>query len=367
MLRTPFHKFHEENDAQFVDFCGWQMPIRYRSILEEHRQVRGGGGMFDVSHMGRIRISGVHARRLLERVLTRRVSDMAPQRCRYSLICNDQGGTLDDVIVYRFDDQWLIVCNAANRVKVMDHLRAQAGERRVKIDDQTESTAMVALQGPNIMGLMGKFSSEVPSLKRYAFCIKNLMILKLTISRTGYTGEDGIEVIMGASMASMAVKLLYQQHAGGADLALAGLGARDTLRLEAGMPLYGHELDETVDPLSAGLDFAVSLDKDTDDGGEPFIGQDALKRIQAQGPKRRLVGLRLEGKRTARAAMAVRHGDVSVGNVTSGCLSPTLGYPIAMAYIDADTIAAGRELNIDLGRTAVAAKIVPLPFYKREE
>ena len=366
MLRTPFYKFHEDHDARFVDFAGWQMPIRYQSILAEHRLVRNGAGMFDVSHMGRLKISGVYARCLLERVLTRRVSDMAPNCCRYSLICNEQGGTIDDVIVYRFEEHWLVVCNAANRGKVLDHLRAEAGDRAVRIDDQTESTAMVALQGPGVMPMMSRFSSEVPALKRYAFCVKNLMILKLTISRTGYTGEDGIEVIMSASMASMAIKLLYQQHAGETDIALAGLGARDTLRTEAGMPLYGHELDESTDPLSAGLDFAVSLDKDAVDGGEPFIGQEALKRIQAQGPKRQLTGLRLEGRRTARAAMPVRCGDRPVGQVTSGCLSPTLGYPIAMAYVDREAAANGSELNVDLGRTAVAAEVVPMPFYKRK-
>ncbi len=366
MLRTPYYQFHKDHGARFVDFAGWQMPILYRSIIEEHRHVRASGGLFDVSHMGRLRLSGVHARRLLERVLTRRISDMSEQHCRYSLICNEAGGTIDDVLVYRFEDHWLIVCNAANRQKVLQHINAAVGDWRVKIEDQTESTAMVAMQGPKVMDLIGKFSSEVPALKRYAFCLKNLLVLKMTISRTGYTGEDGVEVIMGAKAAPMAIKLLYRDAADGAEATLvpAGLGARDTLRMEAGMPLYGHELDETIDPLSAGLDFAVSLDKDTHENSEPFIGQDALKKIAADGPRRRLCGLCLEGRRTPRQHMQVRGGDQPVGLVTSGCLSPTLDHPIAMAFVDADSAAPGTALNVMIGERGVAAEVVELPFYR---
>ena len=364
MLRSPYHQFHQDHGARFVEFAGWQMPMFYSSIHAEHRAVRSGGGLFDVSHMGRIRLSGLHARRLLEHILTRRISDMPPQRCRYSLICNPQGGTLDDVIVYRFDDHWLVVCNAANRAKVIDHLQSQQGQWSVKIEDRTESTAMVAIQGPKVMQLVGQFSSEVPALNRYAFCVKNLLILKMTISRTGYTGEDGIEVIMNASMASQALKLLYgRSDAGGAGpLVPAGLGARDTLRIEAGMPLYGHELSETIDPISAGLIFAVNLDKEPDEDGRPFIGQEALKRIVTAGPPNRLVGLKLEGRRTAREGMAVRYGGQSAGHITSGCLSPTLDHPIAMAYVRTDLTDTDTRLEVDLGKATVAAEVVDLPF-----
>lgn len=366
MRKTPFFDFHGQHGAKFVDFAGWEMPLTYGSIQEEHRQVRRAGGLFDVSHMGRIVLRGVHARRLLERVLTRRISDMKESSCRYALICNASGGVIDDVIVYRFTDQWLMVCNASNRDAVLEHLASHVGTWSVKIEDTTEKTAMVALQGPRVMEMIGRFSSEVPTLKRYAFCEKNLLVLKLTISRTGYTGEDGVEVLMGASMASMAIKLLYREAPDDDDALLrpAGLGARDTLRIEAGMPLYGHELDLNTDPIAAGLDFAVTLDKEADGADEAFVGQCALRRIQAEGVRRRRVGLLVDGRRTPRQGMPVRVGDTVVGHVTSGCISPSLQRPIAMAYVDAAYAADGDTVNIVLQDQGVEAEITPLPFYR---
>ena len=367
MKRTAFYKFHQDHGARFVDFAGWEMPILYRSIIQEHQQVRQSGGLFDVSHMGRIKFSGRHARRMLERLLTRRVSDMKDLTCRYSLVCNEQGGVLDDVLIYRFRDYWLMVVNASNRQKLMEHFQQvqAAGELVVKIEDQTESTAMVAVQGPRVMELIGKFSTEVPTLKRYSFCVKNLMILKLVISRTGYTGEDGVEVILPANMASMAVKLLLKDQSESAPIQPAGLGARDTLRMEAGMPLYGHELDEQTDPFAAGLGFAVSLDKDQDENGEPFIGQEALKHIKQTGPSKRLIGLKLQGKRTPRQGQSVLVGDAAKGVVTSGCLSPTFGYPIAMAYVEPGACQEDDVVSVDMGSTRGEAQVVKLPFYKR--
>jgi aminomethyltransferase len=366
--RTPFHQFHADHGARFVDFAGWEMPILYKSIHEEHHHVRTRAGLFDVSHMGRIKVSGRHARRFLERMLTRRISDMDEQACRYSMICNEAGGVLDDVIVYRFSDHWLLVVNASNREKVLGHLRHHAGDAALKIEDQTFDTAMIALQGPGVMEIVGNFSREIPSLKRYRFCQKNLLIMKLTISRTGYTGEDGIEIIMPGSMAGMALKLWMRGKPDDPDQALrpAGLGARDTLRMEAGMPLYGHELDEQTDPLSAGLDSAVSLDKPAPEGAsddEPFIGAAALRAIAQAGPRRRLVGLKLDGRRTPRQGMAVLAGDDRVGQVTSGCLSPTLGRPIAMAYVEADS--AERVSAVEIGSGRVDAAVTQLPFYRR--
>ena len=351
-----------------VDSAGWEMPILYRSIHEEHHAVRQSAGLFDVSHMGRIGFAGRHARRMLERVLTRRISDMKPNTCRYALVCNEQGGVKDDVIVYRFDEHWMLVVNACNRTKLLEHFEAVKGDLTVRIEDMTQKMAMVAMQGPKVMDIIGRYSSEVPSLKRFGFCTKNLLVLRLFISRTGYTGEDGVEVILGANMARQAIKLLLSQVPDDVSLTPCGLGARDTLRLEAGMPLYGHELDEDIDPLSAGLDFAVSLDKDGDtDWGqaEPFIGMAALKKIAADGPTRKLVGLKLDGRRTARPHMPVRRGDQIVGEVTSACLSPTLDCPIALAYLDPASADPAADLNIDLGPTATDAHIVPLPFYKR--
>ncbi len=367
LQRTPFYQFHVDHGAKFVDFAGWEMPLSYGSIIDEHKQVRERGGLFDVSHMGRLKISGRHARRLVEKLVTRRVSDMPPLSCRYALVCNEQGGVMDDVLVYRFEDHWLLVVNASNRVKIFQHIQKLAGDMVVKMEDTTLDTGMVALQGPGVMEAVGQFSREVPTLKRYGFCIKNLLIMKMIISRTGYTGEDGIEVILGSKMATMAVKMLIKDRgdSGGGAMKPAGLGARDTLRLEAGMPLYGHELDETIDPLTAGLAWAVNMEKDQDENGEVFVGQEALKRIAATGLQRQRIGLRLEGKRTPRQGAKVMRGDKAIGIVTSGCLSPTLGYPIAMAYIGADAAGMGDAVTVEISEQGHEAQIVPLPFYKR--
>ena len=366
MKRTPFYDFHEKHGARFVDFAGWAMPIMYRSIIEEHQQVRQSGGLFDVSHMGRVKFSGRHARRFLERVLSRRISNMKEQTCRYSMICNESGGVLDDVLVYRFPEHWLLVNNAANHEKLMAHFQQVKDENEfvLDIDDQTESTAMVALQGPKVMDFVSNFSSEVPTLKKFHFREKNLMVLKMTISRTGYTGEDGVEVILPANMAQMALKLLMNEKSQDV-IQPAGLGARDTLRMEAALPLYGHELDEQTTPFDAGLDFAVSLDKDEDENGETFIGQDALKQVKANGPSKELIGITLDGKRTPRQGKAVCVNGEQKGTITSGCMSPSLGYPIAMAYVERGACAPGDAVSVEIGSNRqIDAQVVDLPFHK---
>lgn len=346
------------------------MPIMYKSILDEHRQVRSAGGLFDVSHMGRIRITGKDARKFIERFVTRRVSDMKENTCRYGLVCNEQGGVLDDIIVYRYESDWMLVVNASNREKILTHIKAVLAAEKfsAKIDDQTQSTGMLALQGPKVIEQIARFTSEVPLLKRYSFCVKSLLIVKLTISRTGYTGEDGVEVIMPARMPDMAIKMMLNSggEEGQAIMQPIGLGARDTLRMEASMPLYGHELDEQTDPLAAGLNFAVSLDKgDVAGDAGPFIGQTALKQIAATGCKRKLVGLKLDSKRTARQGMPLKKNDSTIGIITSGCVSPTLGYPIAMAYVEAEHSAIGTTMQVALGGSVIDAQVVAMPFYKR--
>lgn len=368
LLKTPFHAYHVEQGGRMVDFAGWEMPLLFTSILEEHRQVRTSGGFFDVSHMGRLRFSGRHARRFLDRVCTRRVLGMENGQCRYSLVCNEQGGCRDDVLIYAIDDdEFLMVCNASNRAKLLEHFEAQRGDMVFKMKDETESTAMVAIQGPRVMEVIGRFSREIPTLKRYRFARKNLLVIKLLVSRTGYTGEDGVEVILPAGgLARQALKLMLDADGGESDLLKpAGLGARDTLRMEAGMPLYGHEIEEDVDPLTAGLGFAVSLDKgEGDDRAGRFIGQDALQRIHAEGPARRLVGIRLTGRRSPRQGMKVLHNGEEVGRVTSGCVSPTLEVPIAMALVASAAAEVGTGLEVDLGRETSAGEVVPMPFYK---
>ena len=371
LLKTPLHKHHVEAGAQMVDYAGWEMPLRYTSVQDEHRQVRRSGGMFDVSHMARIEFKGLHARRMLERLCTRRVSDMQQGQARYTLLLNDQGGVKDDALVYRLDDdEFMMVANGANRLKLLDHFAELQAERefKVKITDKTLKTAMVAMQGPKVMDLIGTVSKEVPQLKRFRFTVKNLMVIKLIVSRTGYTGEDGVEVILPSAMVETAMKLLLKDvdpDDPDAVVKPIGLAARDSLRLEAGMPLYGHEFSEDIDALSSGFGFAMSMDKDGDEQGEPFIGLESLRRIDAQGgPVMKLVGLRTDDKRTPRQGMAVMLGDTAAGVVTSGCQSPTLGSGIAMAYLDRAHTEVGTALDIDTGRARLAAEVVPLPFYK---
>lgn len=367
LLKTPLHKMHVDAGAVMVEYAGWEMPLHYGSIMEEHRQTRTSGGFFDVSHMGRLRFTGRHARRFLDHVCTRKIRGMEKGMVRYSLVCNEQGGCRDDVLVYCFDeDDYLMVCNAANRAKLLEHFAARKGDMVFKLDDQTRSTVMVAVQGPKVMDLVASLSREIPTLKRYRFVEKSLMVVKFIVSRTGYTGEDGVEVILGATMASLALKMLLKDK-GDAEGAVkpCGLGARDTLRTEAGMPLYGHEISEELDPLSAGLDFAVALDKgDDDEQAGRFIGQDALRAIKAKGLSRKLIGLTLDGRRSARQGMSVLSADRAVGVVTSGCFSPTLEKPIAMAYVPPELATPGASLTVDLGREKTTAHVVALPFYK---
>jgi aminomethyltransferase len=361
--QTPFYRFHLEHHAKMVPFAGWDMPLHYGSIIKEHLQVRRSAGVFDVSHMGRLRFSGRDATSFLERVCTRAIASMVTGQARYSIVCNEQGGCRDDVLVYRIDDtEYLVVCNAANRAKLVDHFRSVKGDSVFKMVDETEKTAMVALQGPRVMELLSQFSSTIGDLKRYHFTQRNLILAKIIISRTGYTGEDGVEVILPARVAAKAFSLMLKNVDLSADEAVmrpTGLGARDSLRLEAGMALYGHEIDESLDPISAGLSFAVKLDKQT-----PFIGQEALQRV-AERPVRRLVGLQLQGKRVARQQATVLIEGANVGFVTSGCQSPTLQCSIAMAYMAAEHAEPGRQVQVDLGRTQAQAQVVPLPFYKR--
>lgn len=359
--RTPFYDFHVAAGGKMVDFAGWEMPISYkRGIIEEHKHCRAKGSLFDVSHMGRIQLVGKPVAEFLDKVLTRRVSDQAIGQSRYSLICNEAGGVMDDVIISRDTKNWLLVCNASNREKVLSHLTATRRKLDMDLDisDNTEGTAMVALQGPSaVEKLSSMLPGEVGQLKRYHFTTVSMLIVKFTVFRSGYTGEDGFEIILPAKMAGMAMKMLGGKLGDeNATIQPAGLGARDTLRLEAGMPLYGHELSESIDPISAGLKWAVDLSKD-------FIGAEALRKIAEQGPARTLVGLELQGSRIGRQGYGVYAGETRAGEITSGTLSPTLGKSIAMAYVD--VAAQSQPLTVDLKTEKVSAKIVPLPFYKR--
>ena len=364
LKRTPVYDFHVAQGARMVEFAGWEMPIVYRSIIDEHEQTRNSGSIFDVSHMGRLHFKGPDAQRFIDRVVTRKISDMIAGQSRYSLVCNESGGVLDDVIVSKDAKHWMIVCNASNREKLLQHFNKvqRTGEFDFDLADQTEATVMVAIQGPKVIDRLGNMLSiDLAGLKRYHFLNESLMLVKYSIYRSGYTGEDGVEMILPAKMAAMALKMLGgKMDKPDATIKPAGLGARDTLRLEAGMPLYGHELTESIDPISAGLGWAVDLTKD-------FIGVEPLRAVKEKGPARKLVGLELEGKRIARQGAPVKNGDAVVGEVTSGTFGPTVQKSIAMAFVNTPSAAEGTPLQVDLRGTLNAAKVVKLPFYKRSK
>ena len=373
LLHTPLHQFHVDRKAKMVDFTGWDMPLHYGSIIDEHKQVRTSGGLFDVSHMGRFVITGRDSRRFLDLVCTRQVWGMKDGMARYSIICNERGGCRDDVLVYRVgEDDYRMVCNAANRTKLVDHFQAVKGDLVFKFQDITTKSAMVAAQGPRVMETIAKYDTRIPELKRYRFLTINVMGMKVMVSRTGYTGEDGVEVMFRTDsfIAKTALGMLVKDLTAVEDVIKpAGLGARDSLRLEAAMALYGHEIDEELDPVSAGIMFAIKLNKGEDPEKSPeevgrFIGQDALQKIAAAGPKRKLVGLVLDSRRAARQDMKVKLAGAEIGFVTSGCLSPTLEKSIAMAYVQAEHAEDGKAVQVDLGRQSIDAEIVPLPFYK---
>ncbi|RIK69233.1 MAG: glycine cleavage system aminomethyltransferase GcvT [Planctomycetota bacterium] len=360
MLTTPLYEAHKRIGARLIDFGGWEMPVMYRGIQEEHVYTRTASSIFDVSHMGRLYFTGPDTEALLQHVCTRNVSKLKVGRSGYSHICNEQGGILDDVIVSRYEDKWLMVCNAGNREKIVAHLKQHMQGRNVKMDDTTTQSVMVAIQGPATMDLFARHMPiKVGEVARYGFVSGSYMGQKYSVFRSGYTGEDGLEVILSAGTGVLVWDYLTQD--GGQDrvtIKPAGLGARDTLRLEAGMPLYGHELNESVDPLSAGCAWCVDLEKE-------FIGASVLRKIAAEGPRRKLTGLVLEGKRIARQGAKVFTGETEAGIVTSGTLSPTLEKSIAIAYIDSARLASGDKLSVEIKDQRIGAAVVPLPFYKR--
>lgn len=362
MQRTPLYDFHVACGAKLVDFAGWEMPLFYRGIIPEHVQTRTSASLFDVSHMGRLHITGEQAVPFLNKVLTRNVAQQRVGQSRYSLVCNEAGGVLDDVIVSKDAKHWLIVCNASNRAKIVKHLQnVRDSGFDVQIADQTESTAMIAAQGPKVLDEMSNLlGMDLQTLPRYGFENSTYMLNRFVVFRSGYTGEDGVEIIISSRMAAAALQSLTRELCQTDSIIRpAGLGARDTLRLEAAMPLYGHELSESLDPISAGLEWAIDLKKD-------FIGAEPLRVIAERGPARKLVGLEITGPRIARQGMAVTKQKVALGEVTSGTFSPTLNKSIAMAYVDSAHSAVGTELEVDLRGTATPAKIVPLPFYSRK-
>jgi aminomethyltransferase len=359
MLRTPLYDWHIAHGARMVEFGGWEMPVQYTSIVEEHQAVRAAAGLFDISHMGRLRFRGPQALDFLQFLLTCRIDNLAVNQIRYSLMCRDDGGVLDDVLVYRLTDGFGLVVNAGNRTKLLPWIAAHQPGFDCQVSDDTLETAMLALQGPKALSLLQPLTSSKLAAMKYFFGEEaEIGGIPVSLSRTGYTGEDGFEFTFDRSAAvPMADSLLASGQSFG--LKACGLGARDTLRLEAAMPLYGHELTEEIDPFTAGLDFAVKLDKPN------FIGKAALQEIAKRTDRKKRIGLQLAGKRIAREGCVVRQGSQAVGTVTSGTFSPTLEKSIAMAIVEPRVANIGADLEIDIRGKREPATVVPLPFYKR--
>jgi aminomethyltransferase len=385
---SPLHDAHVAAGASFTDFAGWQMPVRYSSDLAEHHAVRTAAGLFDLSHMGEIVVLGPEAAEALDHALAGRLSALQQGQAKYSLLLNERGGILDDLVVYRTGaDRFLVVANAANRETVADELERRAESFDADVYDESDDIALIAIQGPkaleilqNVEELGIEAGDDVPEeheepdvenalaeLKYYRSLSGTFRDRPVLIARTGYTGEDGFELYIAPDDAPALWDALLETGAG-AGLIPAGLAARDTLRLEAGMPLYGHELTAGTLPSQAGLGRVVVLDKPDD-----FVGRAAIEKGTA-ADARVLVGLAGAGKRAARAGYTLHvHGateddsDAPVGEITSGALSPTLEHPIALAYVDPEYAEVGTELDVDVRGSRIPFTVTALPFYSRKK
>jgi aminomethyltransferase len=357
-LRTPLYQWHVDHKARMVPFGGWDMPVQYAGIAPEHKAVRTAAGVFDVSHMARVSFGGPDSLALLERIFTNSVATMKDGQVRYGLVCNESGGILDDILVYRWPYGFAAVVNASNREKILAWLERQRAGLNLQIQDQTFDTAMIAVQGPKSAELVaGMFADDVTKLKYYHATPTRYRDKGCVVSRTGYTGEDGFE-----AMVPNALGQTFWEELVGKGAVPCGLGARDTLRLEAAMPLYGHELNETITPIQAGLAWAVKLDK-----GE-FIGREALRRAANDTTQPVRVGLEIEGKRAAREGSVILTADGKpAGTVTSGSFCPWLDRSLAMGYVSPQLATPGTKLKIDVRGSTLDAAVAPLPFYKRSK
>lgn len=362
MKHTPLHHRHVEAGAKLVEFAGWKMPLQYEGVLVEHKAVRTACGLFDVSHMGNFAFAGRACRQALGKLLTNDITDLAPGHSRYNLVCNDGGGTLDDVMVSAHAPDYLsMVVNASNRDKLADHFRKRLPEDSWQ--DDTEAIAMLALQGPASAGILNNLgircsTSDGALPPRAQHCEAVVGELALHLHHSGYTGELGFELAIAASHAPELWDLLVENgklHG----LRPAGLGARDTLRLEMGFPLYGHELSEEITPIEAGLGRFV------DTGGRDYLGAEALRRQATEGAPRERVALLLEERGVPRHGQRVLQGERTIGVITSGNHSPSLGQGIALALVDRGVVALDDNVAIEIRSRRLKARRVKLPFYRR--
>lgn len=360
-FKTPLYEKHVEAGGKIVPFAGYLLPVQYKTgVIKEHMAVRTAAGLFDVSHMGEILCEGENALTNLQELLTNDFNNMEDGQARYSPMCNEQGGTVDDLIVYKeSDSRYFIVVNAANKDKDYEWMKAHEMDGAI-FTDVSEKYAQLALQGPKAMDILRKIASEdnIPQKYYHAIFAGEAAGIPCIISKTGYTGEDGVEIYLAADKAEEMWDILLEK---GSEEGLipCGLGARDTLRMEAGMPLYGHEMDDSITPRETGLGFAVKMKK------ESFIGKSAMEEKGTPTVKR--VGLKVTGRGIIRESQDVYSGDTLIGHTTSGTHCPYLGYPIAMAIIDKEFAEIGNTVTADVRGRKVDAEIVELPFYKREK
>jgi aminomethyltransferase len=364
---TALHDEHAALGASFTDFGGWDMPLKYGSELAEHRAVRAAAGLFDLSHMGEIRVTGPDAGTFLNTALVGNLAVVAVGKAKYSLICTSEGGIIDDLITYRLGEtEYLVVPNAGNAPTVLAALQERAAGFDVTVTDESAETSLIAVQGPAAEAILlelvpAEQQELVTGMKYYAAAEATVAGTQVLLARTGYTGEDGFELyVPNAGAASLWAALLETGRGHG--LIPCGLASRDSLRLEAGMPLYGQELTRDLTPYEAGLGPVVSFKKEED-----FVGRAALEARKAEGATRTLVGLKGLGRRAARAHYPVLKDGTVVGEVTSGAPSPTLGYPVALAYVEAGLAAPGTTLDVDLRGRPEPFEVVPLPFYQRQK
>jgi aminomethyltransferase len=362
LRRTPLYDAHVELGGRIVPFAGWEMPVQYKGVTEEHKAVRTAAGLFDVSHMGEIILTGEHAGQVVDYLVTNDTSRLVDGQALYTVACNEAGAILDDLIVYRIEaKRWLIVCNASNREKIAAHFRA-AADNHCTFEDASDKTALLALQGPKAFEIATRAGGDGPRLSETAsFHFRDAILanVRCTVARTGYTGEDGIEIFCAPSDARQLWRTLLD--AGGPlGIEAAGLGARDTLRLEARLSLYGNDIDEATNPIEAGLGWVVKL------GKGDFLGKEALAKLKAEGPKRKLIGFEMTGRGIARHGYPLLDKvGAKVGVCTSGSPGPTVGKNIGLGYLPTPMAEVGTELLVDCRGRTVEAVVVKTPFYKR--
>jgi aminomethyltransferase len=358
-MRTPLYAAHRRAGAKIVEFAGWEMPVQYSGVIDEHVAVRTRAGLFDVSHMGEIEVRGPGALELCQKITANDIGRLKLQQAQYNLLINENGGIVDDVIFYRIEPSYFLICvNASNSDKDFTWIEKHVGGE-VEIRNASSDYAQLAVQGPLAQQILQPLTSlSVGEIKPFFFASGDVSSIRCLVARTGYTGEDGFELYCDSADGEKLWNALLEN---GRPMGLqpAGLGARDTLRLEKGYPLYGHELDDTITPLEAGLEWVIKWSKG------PFVGREVLLKQKEEGVKRKLIGLELLEMGIARSHYPVLKDGNPIGRVTSGTQSPTLGKAIALAYVIAQESTIGNTVEVEIRRRSVRAKVVPLPFYQR--